>query len=59
LLAAIEQAGTFEPTAAAKALEQGTFNGIAGKIKFDRNHDPTKPVTVIKIENEQKTVLQP
>jgi len=59
LLTAIQQAGTFEPVAVAKALEQGTFNGVTGKIKFDSNHDPTKPATIVHIKNGQKTVLGP
>jgi len=59
LLTAIQQAGTFDPAAVAKALEQGTFKGVTGTIKFDRHHNPVKPATIIHLEQGQKTVLGP
>jgi branched-chain amino acid transport system substrate-binding protein len=59
LLTAIQQAGTFDPAAVAKALEQGTFSGVTGTVKFDGHHDPIKPATIIHLEKGQKTVLGP
>lgn len=50
LLAAIQQAGTFEPAIVAKTLEQGTFDGITGQITFDGRHNPIKPVPLVQIK---------
>ena len=44
LAGAIQQSGTFEPADVAKALEQGTFDGVTGQIRFDNQHNPVKPV---------------
>jgi branched-chain amino acid transport system substrate-binding protein len=52
LTAAIEQAGTFEPVAVAKALEQGTFEGVTGQITFDHQHNPIKPVPIVYIDHQ-------
>jgi branched-chain amino acid transport system substrate-binding protein len=53
LVEAIEQTGTLDPTIVAKTLEQGTFAGITGQISFDRQHNPIKPVPIVRIEEGQ------
>jgi branched-chain amino acid transport system substrate-binding protein len=53
LAVAIERAGTFEPVAVAKALEQGSFEGITGQITFDDQHNPIKPVPIVYIDHER------
>lgn len=58
LAAAIEQAGSFDPEAVAKSLEQGTFEGVTGPIVFDVQHNPLKPVIFVKVENETLNVVK-
>ena len=53
LAVAIERAGTFEPVAVAKTLEQGSFEGITGRITFDDQHNPIKPVPIMYIDHER------
>jgi branched-chain amino acid transport system substrate-binding protein len=48
---AIEQAGTFETTVVAKALEQGTFKGVTGQTSFDAGHNPIKPIPFLYVLN--------
>ncbi len=55
LMTAIEQAGTFETMAVVKSLEQETFRGVTGQIAFDGQHNPIKPVPVVRIEDGQIT----
>jgi branched-chain amino acid transport system substrate-binding protein len=57
LLTSIEQAGTFDPNAIAKTLEQGTFSGVTGQISFDSQHNPIKPVPIVHIEDGQRMSL--
>jgi branched-chain amino acid transport system substrate-binding protein len=52
LAVAIEQAGTFEPVIVARALEQGSFEGITGQITFDHQHNPLKSVPIVYIGQE-------
>jgi branched-chain amino acid transport system substrate-binding protein len=53
LAVAIERAGTFEPVAVAKALEQGNFEGITGQITFDDQHNPIKSVPIVYIDQKR------
>jgi branched-chain amino acid transport system substrate-binding protein len=51
LAAAIEQADSFEPLAVTQVLEQSSFQGVTGQIKFDQFHDPIKPVPFVRVQN--------
>jgi branched-chain amino acid transport system substrate-binding protein len=51
LVTAIEQAGTFEIKTVAKTLAQGRFEGVAGPITFDPQHNPIKPAPVVQIKD--------
>lgn len=53
LLAAIQQAGSFEVKQVVKSLEQGRFEAITGPLSFDHQHNPIKPVPVGQIEAGQ------
>ena len=45
--AAVEKAGTFDPTAVMKALEEGiSFDGPAGTVTSQKNHHLTKNVYI-------------
>ena len=50
LATAISQTGTFEPAAVANTLEQGTFEVVTGPITFDDQHNPAKPVPIVRVE---------
>ena len=53
LLTAIQQAGTIDPLTVANSLKHGTFDGITGKISFDSQHNPIKPVPIMAIKAGQ------
>lgn len=53
LTGAIQQAGTFEPVAVAKALEQGKFDSLTGQITFDHRHNPIKPVPIVQVTKDE------
>jgi branched-chain amino acid transport system substrate-binding protein len=52
LTTAIDRAGTFETPAVAAALAEGTFDGVTGQTRFDQQHNPVKPVSIVRIEPE-------
>ncbi|MEW5959409.1 MAG: ABC transporter substrate-binding protein [Chloroflexota bacterium] len=49
LVEAMVQAGSFEPTMVAHTLEQITFVGVTGPVRFDRQHNPLKAVPVVRL----------
>ncbi len=51
LLQAISQAGTDDTTKIAETLSKISFGGISGKITFDANHDPVKPLTILAVKD--------
>jgi branched-chain amino acid transport system substrate-binding protein len=51
LAEAIAQAGSFEPAAIAEILEKTEFKVVTGPIRFDRNHNPIKPVSFVQVQN--------
>jgi branched-chain amino acid transport system substrate-binding protein len=50
LLQAIKNAGSDNTTKVRDALVKISFNAVSGTIKFDANHDPIKPLTILKIQ---------
>jgi len=58
--AAVEKAGTFEPTAVIKALEEGiSFDGPGGTVTSQKNHHVTKTVYIGEtLENGQFEILE-
>ncbi|OQA44744.1 MAG: Leucine-, isoleucine-, valine-, threonine-, and alanine-binding protein precursor [Chloroflexi bacterium ADurb.Bin325] len=52
LLEGIKAAGVDDSTAVATALTEITFNGVSGQIHFDANHDPVKPLTILKVTDD-------
>ena len=54
LAAAIENAGSADPTVIRDALAAIEITGISGKIKLDENRDPVKSAVVIKIEDQKQ-----
>jgi branched-chain amino acid transport system substrate-binding protein len=57
LATAIEQADSFEPNAVTRVLEQSSFHGATGQIKFDQFHDPLKPVPFVRVQNGRITLI--
>lgn len=51
LLQGISDAGADDTTKVRDALVKISFNGISGNIKFDANHDPVKPLTILKVKD--------
>jgi urea transport system substrate-binding protein len=58
--AAVEKAGTFEPAAVIKALEEGiSFDGPGGTVTSQANHHVTKTVYIGEtLENGQFEILE-
>lgn len=58
--AAVEKAGTFEPSAVIKALEEGiSFDGPGGTVTSQANHHVTKTVYIGEtLENGQFEILE-
>lgn len=52
LIDAIERAGSTNREAVAKAIAETTsFDGVTGTFSIDKDHNPVKPVTMIKLTN--------
>jgi len=50
LASAIGQASTAAPGDVARALESMEFDGVTGRWRFDAQHNPLKPVVVVRIK---------
>lgn len=48
---AMEKAGSFEGEKVKDAMKSISFDGVTGKLTFDKNNNPVKEVCIIKIEN--------
>jgi branched-chain amino acid transport system substrate-binding protein len=49
LVNAIEQANSLDPTTVAEILKTGEYTGVTGPIRFDKQHNPIKPVPLVQI----------
>ncbi|MBN1248687.1 MAG: hypothetical protein JXC32_13595, partial [Anaerolineae bacterium] len=49
LFASIETAGILEPSLAAQALRDMSFEAVSGPITFDAAHNPVKPLIVLRV----------
>ena len=58
LIAAIEKAGTDDPTKVADALAGLTWEGVSGTITFDAQHNPIKSAAVISVAGGKKTFVE-
>lgn len=62
LLTAIKAAGSDNSTKVKVALEKISFNGVSGKITFDKSHNPVKSLTILSIKDGKinfDSVVQP
>ncbi len=50
LLQGIKEAGADDTTKVAAALAKISFSAVSGKITFDKNHDPVKPLTILEVK---------
>jgi len=50
LASAIESTGSLAPNDVARTLESMEFEGVTGRWRFDGQHNPAKPVVVVRIE---------
>jgi len=53
LLAGIQEARDLNPDHVAKALKSLTFETVAGRVRFDENHNPVKDVLILKVQKGQ------
>jgi branched-chain amino acid transport system substrate-binding protein len=51
LASAIEGADSLPPDAAARRLETVDFEGVTGRWRFDTQHNPLKPVVLVRVED--------
>lgn len=58
LLAAIQQAGAVEVKAVAPVLAGGEFEGLSGPFTFDAQHNPLKPVPVVQLQGNQRSLVR-
>jgi branched-chain amino acid transport system substrate-binding protein len=59
LIQAARQAGTFDPEALATVLEAGSFEGVTGAISFDSQHNPVKPIPIVRVRDNQFILTSP
>jgi branched-chain amino acid transport system substrate-binding protein len=62
LLAAIKAAGSTDTAKVKAALEKISFNGVTGKITFDKAHNPVKALTILAVKADKidfDSVVQP
>jgi branched-chain amino acid transport system substrate-binding protein len=62
LFQAIKNAGSADPVKVKTALEKISFNGVSGKITFDKAHNPVKALTILAVKADKITfdsVVQP
>jgi branched-chain amino acid transport system substrate-binding protein len=62
LFAAIKAAGSIDTTKVKVALEKISFDGVTGKITFDKAHNPVKALTILAVKGGKVTfdsVVQP
>jgi branched-chain amino acid transport system substrate-binding protein len=57
LLAAIEQAGRDDPAVVKDSLAAIEWDGVTGLIRFDRFHNPLKPVVFMQIRNREAVFI--
>ena len=57
LLAAIEKAGTDDPTAVAAAMEALSFEAVSGQVTFDAQHNPIKSAVVLGVSGGKVTAV--
>lgn len=53
LLAGIQEARSLDPDHVARALKSLTFETVAGRITFDKDHNPVKEVLILKVQDGQ------
>jgi branched-chain amino acid transport system substrate-binding protein len=62
LFSAIKAAGSTDTTKVKAALEKISFNGVTGKITFDKAHNPVKALTILAVKSDKiafDSVVQP
>jgi branched-chain amino acid transport system substrate-binding protein len=62
LASAAESAGSLSPDVVARRLEAMEFEGVTGRWRFDAQHNPVKPVVVVRVQEGRvvfHTMVQP
>jgi branched-chain amino acid transport system substrate-binding protein len=55
LFTGIKEAGSTDPDKVRAALDKISFDGVSGKITFDKNHNPVKSAVVVGVKGGKKT----
>ena len=55
LFTGIKDAGSADPDKVRAALDKISFDGVSGKITFDKNHNPVKSAVIIGVKAGKKT----
>jgi branched-chain amino acid transport system substrate-binding protein len=50
----IKEAGSTDPEKVRAALDKVSFDGVSGKITFDKNHNPVKSAVVVSVKDGKK-----
>lgn len=58
LFDAIEKAKSTDMKSILKSLSQTNYSGVTGKITFDKNRNPVKNITILKISNGRNNFLK-
>lgn len=58
MLEAFKKAGSTDHDAVVKALQELEFEGVTGKITFDANGDPVKPISIVEIKDGKYTLKE-
>lgn len=58
MLEAIKRAGTTESNTVIERIEATNLQGVTGEIRFDRQHNPTKPIYMFRIEEGKNILIQ-
>ena len=54
LFTGIKEAGSTDPDKVRAALDKISFDGVSGKITFDKNHNPVKSAVVVSVKGGKK-----
>jgi branched-chain amino acid transport system substrate-binding protein len=55
LFTGIKNAGSVDPDKVRAALDSISFDGVSGKITFDKNHNPVKSAVIVGVKDGKKT----
>jgi branched-chain amino acid transport system substrate-binding protein len=58
MLQALQKVGADDPAAVRATLESGTFDIPGGTLRFDKQHNPQKPIAILQIQSGQARYVE-